>query len=456
MAGSWRGDRGARRLATAAVVALAVAAWPAARAAADDGARIVAERSLGPNAVELTIATPAFSAPTRVQVFLPAGYDADLKRRWPVTYYLHGAQGDETRFAAWYGKLIADFPSILVAPDGGQGGFYSDWYNGGAGGPPMYETYDIDQLIPLIDARFRTAGTRAERAVIGESMGGYGTMTYAARHPDLFATAVSMSGFLDTNTKFGLPLITGAPLLQGGLPDSIYGPRVTQEVRWHGHNPTDIADNLRDVDLQVRTAEGVPTTIVEGGDPSSAVGCSEENAIFETNVDFHDRLTALGIPHVYKDYGAGCHSIPNFQREFTDSLPGLQQAFAHPRPAPRTFSYMSIEPHFTVWGWRVDADPARALEFLRMNDAGRTGLTLVGSGRTTVTTPAWFRGVRTVGVVGSDATRLVTPERDGRLRFTVDLGPPHPNQQDTIGARLAGDDQPGYFTTRTVRFRRAR
>ena len=135
---------------------------PLARA---DGAKVVAERSLGPRSVELTIATPSFAAPTRVQVFLPAGYDGDAGRRWPVTYYLHGAQGDEKRFAPWYGDLIGDVPSIFVAPAGGAVGFYSDWYNGGAGGPPKYETYDIDELIPIIDARFRTIARRAGRAL---------------------------------------------------------------------------------------------------------------------------------------------------------------------------------------------------------------------------------------------------------------------------------------------------
>src|SRR3954469_19805447 len=120
-----------RLIPVVAYAAAVVAVVPATAAAQTGDARITGERALEDRGVELTIATPAFAAPAKVQVFLPAGYDADAKRRWPVTYYLHGAQGDETRFAAWYGKLIADFPSILVAPDGGQGGFYSDWYNGG-------------------------------------------------------------------------------------------------------------------------------------------------------------------------------------------------------------------------------------------------------------------------------------------------------------------------------------
>src|SRR5439155_12725137 len=144
------------------------------------------------------------------------------------------------------------FPGIFVAPDGGAGGYYSDWYNTGGGGPPMYETYHVDQLVPLIDQHFRTVGTRDGRALIGESMGGFGVLTYAARHPDLFGAAASLSGFVDTNTLPGIGVLTFAPLLQAAAPTSIWGPRQTEEVRWRGHNPTDLAGNLRDVDLQVR------------------------------------------------------------------------------------------------------------------------------------------------------------------------------------------------------------
>ena len=428
----------------AAVVALALA--PSAHAA--DGARITAEHTLPGHGVELTIATPAFTEPTRVQVFLPAGYEDQPSRRWPVTYYLHGANGDEKRFYPWYGDLIKNVPSIFVAPAGGALGFYSDWYNAGAGGPPMYETYDIEQLIPLIDAHFRTTGTRAGRALIGESMGGYGVMTYASRHPDLFTTSISLSGAVDSNFAPAIALISAGPPVQGGQPNAIYGDRTSQEVRWHGHNPTDLADNLRDVELQVRTSEGTPDPSIETPGEGTATDCTLERGIYEMTSAFHARLVALGIPHLFKDYVAGCHTIPNFRREFTDSLPGLERAFEHPRPDPKTFGYRSIEPHFTIWGWRVDADPARALEFMELRDAGRAGLTLVGSGTTTVTTPPFFRGLRAVDVLG----RVVAPGRDGRLRFTADLGKAHPDQEDTDASRSAGDGTAGYFTKRAVTF----
>ena len=62
--------------------------------------------------------------------------------------------------------------------------------------------------------------------------------------------------------------------------------------------------------------------------------------------------------------------------------------------------------------------------------AGRAGVTLEGSGRTTVTTPPWYRGLEAVDVNGAPTA----PAADGRLRFVVDLGAAHTVQQYTQGA----------------------
>jgi hypothetical protein len=49
---------------------------------------------------------------------------------------------------------------------------------------------------------------------------------------------------------------------------------------------------------------------------------------------------------------------------------------------------------------------------------------------------------------------VIAPDSDGRLHFSVDLGPAHGNQEYTAASRAAGDGSSGYFTTRTVRFAR--
>src|SRR6188768_314890 len=104
-----------RLLFLAAVVLLGVWAAPA-RA---DEARIVSERLYKPRVIELTISTPAFAGPTKVDVDLPTGYDADPKRRWPVTYVLAGTMNTYRTFNTLVDGvgLTKDYPSIVVSPN---------------------------------------------------------------------------------------------------------------------------------------------------------------------------------------------------------------------------------------------------------------------------------------------------------------------------------------------------
>jgi S-formylglutathione hydrolase FrmB len=423
---------------TAAIVSIVMLLGMVAASAHANSARIVAQQRVKPRVVELTIATPAFAAPTKVDVDLPTGYDSDPDRRWPVTYFLAGTMNTYRSFNSVVDgvKLTEAYPSILVSPNG-DSGYWSDWYNGGAFGPPMYETYVIDQLIPLIDAHFRTVRRRSQRAVMGVSMGGYGAMMVAARHPDLFGAAASLSGAVDSNLAANGAVLSASPEFQGAQADAIYGPRATQEVRWRGHNPTDLADNLRSLDLQVRSADGIPNPGI-GEQPASAdtPSCIVEGGVYMASVDLHDALDGLHIPHLWDDYGPGCHTPANFSREIVDTLAVFTKDFAHPPATPGTFAFRSVKPAFDVWGWHVSADPRRALEFLRLDEVSAHGLTLIGSGLTTVTSPPLFRGLRRVGLSGA-APAVAAPDAAGRIRFTVDLGPADTDQQYTQGARTA-------------------
>jgi S-formylglutathione hydrolase FrmB len=400
-------------------------------AAQAQAVRITSERRVTARVIELTIATPAFPAPTKVDVDLPTGYDAQPSRRWPVTYFTAGTMNRYDAFNKFVEgeKLAANYPSIIVSPDANSG-YWSDWYNGGALGPPEYETFVTRQLIPLIEARFRTIPDRSHRAIFGISMGGYGSMMLAARHPDLFVAAASLSGAVDSNLAANGAVLSASSTFDGAPADAIYGPRASQEVRWRGHNPLDLAPNLRDLNLQIRTANGVPNPAIgEGSGSGDVPSCVIETGVHEASVDLHEQFDAFRIAHAWRDYGAGCHTPPNFTREIADTLAAFTPVLARPPAPPATFDYRSIEPRFDIWGWHLDADPSRALEFLRVR-AGRSGITLDGSGRTTVVTPAWYRGLKAVDVNG----RPTRPTPGGRLRFGADLGAADTGQQYTPGA----------------------
>jgi hypothetical protein len=106
-------------------------------------------------------------------------------------------------------------------------------------------------------------------------------------------------------------------------------------------------------------------------------------------------------------------------------------------------------------GWTFTADPARAPEFLDVNDASAAGLTLTGSGTETVTTAALFHPHELVLVDGADAfAAFLRADNEGRLAFSVRLGPAHSLEEGTAEQVAAASADADYFVTRHVRFLR--
>ncbi|WP_371765596.1 alpha/beta hydrolase [Massilia sp.] len=398
---------------------------------------ILNRQRLSDRTIELTIATSSFSSPVKVEVILPVNYNVDPLRRWPVTYYVAGTNSNQTTFRVAYDGEIQTqgFNSIVVAPSG-EAGYWSDWYNLGAGGPPKYETFVISELIPLIDAQFRTIPVRSQRAIMGESMGGYGALMLAARHPDKFVAAASLSGAVDTNFPTGMLINSMSPLLQYNPPDAIYGPRLTQEVRWRGHNPLDLAQNLAGMDLQVFTGNGV-LGINQGESVDSLPSCAlESGVILPESRNFHATLNDLAIPHYWEELNWGCHSAVLFDSYLPKILPRFQLVFGQSAPAPSTFDYRSTESQFEVYGWNVNVDSLRAMEFINLKHVSSSGFEIAGSGLTTITTPQFFHGKNKVSVrVDGVLTQNVTPDANGRVNFNVDLGPANLQQEYLPGSQ---------------------
>ena len=155
---------------------------------------------------------------TTISVILPQAteeqiglIDQPLEGPPPVLYLLHGADSDDTSWTRFGDaeRITARAPMIVVMPDGGAHGWYTDWYEGAAPVQPRWETYHVAELVPWIDATYRTIAARRGRAIAGLSMGGYGALSYAARHPGTFAAAASFSGALEAADVLS-PLGAGA------------------------------------------------------------------------------------------------------------------------------------------------------------------------------------------------------------------------------------------------------
>ena len=137
-------------------------------------------------------------------VYLPADYDKS-NRRYPVLYLLHGYSDDETGWSQFgEAQIIGDrlmlngevAPMIIVMPDGGV-----SWYINSYDGKTKYEDFFVNEFIPHIEATYRTRTTKQYRAIAGLSMGGYGTLIMATKHPDLFAAAAPLSSGVFTDEE---------------------------------------------------------------------------------------------------------------------------------------------------------------------------------------------------------------------------------------------------------------
>jgi S-formylglutathione hydrolase FrmB len=404
-----------------AAAAVLVAAAPAASAGAG-GLRTVSIRSLEPRLEQVTLATAAVpGGRTRVRVLLPRNYRHDAARRYPVVYLLHGALEDESAYTDQdFGlrEYTRELPLIVVMPDSGEGNGYVNWWNLGKGGPPQWETYHVRQLIPWVDAHYRTFGKREGRAVAGLSMGGDGAFKYAAKHPDLFVAAHAFSGAVDLNVL--------APFLAEG---PAYGPYATQEVRWRGNNAWDLAANLRGLDLTLRTGNGSPGGAYGDGPWPNGVDPIEAG-VHLANESLHKRLRQLRIAHVWDDYGPGGHTVPYWNRDLRLSLPALMRTFAHPPARPRLVSLRAIEPRYSVYGWDVQLR-RRVLEFSRLSSASRAGFALTGSGSATVRTPGFYLAGARYAVAVRGRRTLLRANAQGRLRIVLKLGPDNRFQQFT-------------------------
>jgi hypothetical protein len=284
-------------------------------------------------------------------------------------------------------------------------------------------------------------------------------MLFAARHPDLYAAAASFSGIVDLappafRYPFAAELSTGYGTYTSPanpVDDPIWGNASTEAVWWHDKDPTDLATNLRGIELYNAAGTGaLAPDEVQASGPTAALACENEGPIRAQNIDFNRALARAGIPHTWVPHG-GCHDSYYWVKELHQWAPTMMSVFSRPTPPPARFDYRSADAAFSVWGWTFTADRRRAPEFLDVTGASAGGFTLTGSGLTTVQTAPLFAPGERVRVSGNPGGPLTAVANgSGRLIVRADLGAPHSLQQYTP-REAAAAEHPGYFTTRRIR-----
>src|SRR5882724_6702387 len=147
-------------------------------------------------------------------VILPASYDTDKIRRYPILYFLHGLGDNDQMFIhtggfnlvedLWERKELGEF--LIATPDAG-----ATFYINSHDGKTRYEDFLMQEFLPGIEARYRVKAGRANRAVSGVSMGGYGALHLAFRHPQLFsAVSAHSAAIIDKLPAFTAPTSGGS------------------------------------------------------------------------------------------------------------------------------------------------------------------------------------------------------------------------------------------------------
>jgi len=188
-----------------------------------------------------------------------------------------------------------------VMPDGDDG-WYMDW----ADGVHRYEGQIVRDLIPHVDATYRTIAAREGRAVAGLSMGGYGALRLALAHPDLFVSAASQSGAVRFTRE------------EWREDEQIFG-------SGGGANRLRIANDLMELAFALRRAQP------QWAGPALYIDCGTEDFLYDSNTRLRAFLREIDVPYEYHEW-PGAHSWEYWSAHLPDQL---RFSLAHlAKPAP--------------------------------------------------------------------------------------------------------------------------
>ena len=247
--------------------------------------------------------SPALQQQSGVFVTLPDGEEAAPR---PVVYMLHGYSDDYT---IWQRRTsierYADRHGIMVVMLEGAKSFYIN----AADGSGDYEQHILDS-IAFTERTIRCRSDRAGRGIGGLSMGGYGTLLFALKHPQLFASAVAHSGVTDIITWSKQPG-------RDSLLKRILGPKPRPDIDCFS-----LARKL--------VKSGKPM-------PKLRIDCGADDFLLDQNNRLHAHLTKLGIDHQFEIH-PGAHNWEYWDTHIQSALEFHKRVFDGAPTTKRTKS----------------------------------------------------------------------------------------------------------------------
>jgi enterochelin esterase-like enzyme len=258
----------------------------------------------------------AMNRNVHVVVVLPPAYAAEPAKRFPVLYTLHGSSASYEAFSKMppLRAALKAKPMLVVGFDGDKMGWYID---STVRPDSQFETFFFKELIPYIEKNYRAIAEAKARGVTGFSMGGYGAFHYMVVHPEMFASASSLSGI------FHVIMAT----------DLLGDPGQNQEA----YARLDVKQGL-----EAALAKGIKL-------PPLLLTCGTEDGLIRESRSLRDWLAAKKIPFAYLEKPGG-HNWAFWKGSSADlidfhwqSFQGHDQPTAQPASATSSVSAKSAE-----------------------------------------------------------------------------------------------------------------
>jgi S-formylglutathione hydrolase FrmB len=253
----------------------------------------------------------------RYCVMLPASYEKDSGKKYPVLYFLHGlGENEQTLVNSGGWGLIEDLRQqnkvgdfLMVAPEG-RGSFFIN----SADGRERYSDFFLSEFLPYVETHYRIIRERKDRGVTGLSMGGYGALRFAFARPQLFGSVSAQSAALITESpqQLNADARSAGPL--GRLLGGVFGNPVNV-AHWQQNNPFDLA---RKNQIQIKTQ-------------AIYINCGQQDEFgFEDGASrMHKQLLAEDVRHEFHLYPGG-HSADYFLSHMGETMEFHWRAFTKP------------------------------------------------------------------------------------------------------------------------------
>lgn len=262
----------------------------------------------------LTISSQVLGKTVRYTIYLPYDYETST-RSYPVIYMLHGNRADDTSWVC-FGEVnhqvdenisTRTVPTmILVMPDGGNSRYINNHDQS-----VCYEDFFFQEFIPQIESKYRIKPAKWFRGILGLSMGGYGALVYALKHPDLFCACVAFSASIYTDEM----IINMTDEQWSSNRASAHGAGLKGEFR--------LTEHYKSYD---------PFRLIQNADPETLktvrlyLDCGDKDFRNDGYATFHILLRRLKVLHEYRVRDGG-HTWSYWRSGLEDALKFIGNTF---------------------------------------------------------------------------------------------------------------------------------